>query len=113
MKSMRNKYNTKALMETSNKLSHHPWYPEFMDKVVNLNGAKTDLTQDQRQLLNEITCYIQDGIPFKKQLFIDLMKTVPKNVFPSDEIQRIFRFIKTRESISERDYVEAVEIAGH
>jgi hypothetical protein len=30
-----------------------------------------------------------------------------------DEIQRIVRFVKAHETISERDFLEVVEMAGH
>ena len=40
------------------------------------------------------------------------MRTIPKDDFPTDEIQRILRFIKMKEEITERDYLEAVELSG-
>jgi hypothetical protein len=50
---------------------------------------------------------------FKKSVFVDIMKTVSPSVFAREEIQRVFRFIKSKENISERDYLEAIEEAGH
>jgi hypothetical protein len=30
-----------------------------------------------------------------------------------DEVQRIFRFVKAHETITERNFLEVVEMAGH
>ena len=54
-----------------------------------------------------------DNKIFKKSVFVDIMKTVPPSVFAREEIQRVFRFLKSKESISERDYLEAIDEAGH
>jgi hypothetical protein len=40
------------------------------------------------------------------------MKTIPKHVFGTDEIQRILRFLKNKENIPEREFVEAIERSG-
>jgi hypothetical protein len=41
------------------------------------------------------------------------LRTLPTKEFFKDEIQRIIRFVKAHESITEKDYVEVVEQAGH
>jgi hypothetical protein len=65
-------------------------------------------------LLTEGLSYscLEDAIPFRKRTLINLMKTIPKHVFGTDEIQRILRFLKTKENIPERDFVEAIERSG-
>ncbi len=55
---------------------------------------------------------IEDKIPFKKRMLINIMKTIPKHVFGTDEIQRILRFLKNKENIPEREFVEAIERSG-
>lgn len=45
---------------------------------------------------------------------MDLMRIIPKNEFLNDDIQRILRYLKQKsDSITERDYVDAVDLAGH
>lgn len=56
---------------------------------------------------------IVDNKTFKKSVIVNIMKTIPRSIFGREEIQRAFRFIKAKENISERDYLEAVEEAGH
>ncbi len=41
------------------------------------------------------------------------MKLIPQKIFAKDDIQRIGRFVKQHESITERDYLDAIELAGH
>ncbi len=119
---MRSKASALKAAEHIKILNQHPWYNEFLAKIVNLNSAKSDLARFEKQLVDQITVYlyhtsnacryIQDGIPFKRAAIVDIIKTIPKSIFGSEEIQRILRFLKAKENISERDYVEAVEKAG-
>lgn len=46
-----------------------------------------------------------------KKVFTDIIRIIPNCEFQKDEIQRIIRFVKQKENISERDYVEAVDLA--
>ena len=59
------------------------------------------------------TSLILDGRAFRKSAFINIMETIPPSIFTREEIQRAFRFIKAKENISERDYLESVEESGH
>lgn len=56
---------------------------------------------------------IEDQSKFTKQVFYNLMRLLPTKEFLKDDIQRIIRFVKQHEMITERDYIEAVELAGH
>ena len=121
---MRTKAAALKTAEHAKILKEHPWYNEFLAKIVNLNATKSDLALHEKQLVDQITgfvflirvlkpnSYIEDRVPFKRSSIVNIIKTIPKNAFASEEIQRILRFIKAKENISERDYVEAVEKAG-
>ncbi|KAI9310198.1 hypothetical protein DFJ73DRAFT_788272 [Zopfochytrium polystomum] len=75
-------------------------------------GAK-GLTELEELLLNRIRCKIEDRQPFSQSALIQIMKLIPPSDFMNDEVQRIMRFVKVHEGISEREYLEAVELAGH
>jgi hypothetical protein len=42
-----------------------------------------------------------------------MIRLLPTKDFLKDETQRIIRFVKSHEEITERDYLEVVELAGH
>ncbi|KAJ3044765.1 hypothetical protein HK097_001378, partial [Rhizophlyctis rosea] len=52
------------------------------------------------------------SLPINHHTLIQLMKLIPPREFMKDDIQRIFRFLKHHEKISEREYLEAVEMSG-
>jgi hypothetical protein len=56
---------------------------------------------------------IEDRHPFNQKAFVKILNVIPRHEFQKDELQRIIRFIKQHEEITERDYVEAIELAGH
>jgi hypothetical protein len=56
---------------------------------------------------------IEDQVQFTKKVFVNFMKILPTREFQKDEVQRIIRFVKQHENITERDFVESVELAGH
>ena len=56
---------------------------------------------------------IEDQSKFTKQVFYNLMRLLPTKEFLKDDIQRIIRFVKQHEIITERDYIEALDMAGH
>ncbi len=56
---------------------------------------------------------IEDRHPFNQKAFVKILKVIPRHEFQKDELQRIIRYIKQHEEITERDYVEAIELAGH
>nr|KAJ3422411.1 hypothetical protein HK105_008188 [Polyrhizophydium stewartii] len=94
-------------------LDAHPWYNELIRKVVVMNGVRREVTQYESLLLGRLKRLIEDQIIFNKKVFVQLMRVLPTREFLKDEVQRIIRFVKQHESISERDYLEAVEMAGH
>lgn len=67
----------------------------------------------ENMLIERIRGVIVDGIPFDQSTFVRLLKVLPTTEFNIDEIQRIIRYVKHHISLSERDYVEAVELSGH
>ena len=52
------------------------------------------------------------SLPINPHTLIQLMKLIPPREFMKDDIQRIFRFVKQHEKISEREYLEAVDMSG-
>jgi hypothetical protein len=56
---------------------------------------------------------IEDQVQLTKKVFVSFMRILPTREFMKDEVQRIIRFVKQHENISERDFVESVELAGH
>ncbi|KAJ3269117.1 hypothetical protein HDV01_001851 [Terramyces sp. JEL0728] len=97
----------KKLIET------HPWFNELITKVVVLNGVKRDVTPAESIILDHIRGLIEDQVRFTKQVFLHLIRLLPTKDFLKDEVQRIIRFIKSHEIITERDYLEVVELSGH
>ncbi|KAJ3087702.1 hypothetical protein HK100_008292, partial [Physocladia obscura] len=55
--------------------------------------------------------HIEAGQEFDQKLFIKLMKLVPQRVFNEDSVQRIIRFVKQHSKITERDFLEALDLA--
>jgi hypothetical protein len=64
-------------------------------------------------LIDRIKGIIEDGLEFDQGTFVKILKVLPSHEFNRDEAQRIIRFLKHRISLTERDYVDAVEISGH
>lgn len=56
---------------------------------------------------------IEDQQVFTKDVYVRLMRLIPKDAMPQDSIQRILRYIKQHEPITERDYLDSIELAGH
>lgn len=129
LKLMRAKSASKKASHNSRVLNEHPWYNEFVNRVVSLSGAKADLAAFEQQLIDQIRGWvynsasysrmvspskrcIEDQIPFKERMLINIMKTIPKHVFGTDEIQRILRFLKSKENVPEREFVDAIERSG-
>ncbi|KAH6568236.1 hypothetical protein BASA83_002112 [Batrachochytrium salamandrivorans] len=94
-------------------IAAHPWYNELIKKVVVMNGVRREVTQYESVLLSRLKRLVADKISFNKMVFVQLMKVIPTNEFIKDDIQRIIRFVKQHETTTERDYLEAVEMAGH
>lgn len=129
---MRRKATSEIKNEAKKIVENHPWYNELVNKVVVLNGAKREVTPQETIILQEIKRYvniickdgllirctcrnrlIEDQSKFTKQVFYNLIRLLPSKEFLKDDIQRIIRFVKQHEMISERDYIDAVEMAGH
>ncbi|KAJ1548410.1 hypothetical protein HK405_003305 [Cladochytrium tenue] len=65
-------------------------------------------------LLDRIRRRIEDGDGrFTQSALIGLLRLVPREEFMREEVQRIMRFVRLREGIDEREYLEAVELAAH
>ncbi|KAI8915038.1 hypothetical protein BC831DRAFT_499541 [Entophlyctis helioformis] len=113
MTAMRHKSADVRRKEKKDIIASHPWYNELINKVVVMNGVRRDVTQCESLLIVRLKRLIEDQVTFNKKVFVQLMRVLPTREFLKDEIQRIIRFVKQHESISERDYLEAVELAGH
>ncbi|KAJ3321637.1 hypothetical protein HDV06_004052 [Boothiomyces sp. JEL0866] len=94
-------------------IESHPWFNELINKVVVLNGVKRDVTPAESIILDHIRGLIEDQVRFTKQVFLHLIRLLPTKDFLKDEVQRIIRFVKSHEIITERDYLEVVELSGH
>jgi hypothetical protein len=54
LKSMRAKSASKREAHYSAVLKEHPWYNEFVSRVVSLSGVKADIVQFEQQLIDQI-----------------------------------------------------------
>ncbi|KAI8819899.1 uncharacterized protein EV422DRAFT_90962 [Fimicolochytrium jonesii] len=109
---MRQRANAQRDAEKARALRQHPWYTELVTKVV-FTGVKKHASEYEALLLGRVKCVIEDGLPFAQNTFVGLMKVIPAHEFMKDDIQRILRFVKAHASISEREYLEAIDMAGH
>ncbi|KAJ3023242.1 hypothetical protein HKX48_003846 [Thoreauomyces humboldtii] len=112
MNAMRKRSDTQRNAEKAKLLHQHSWYTELVTKVV-LSGGKRQTSEYEQLLISRVKCVIEDNLPFTQNTFVQLMKVIPAHEFMKDDIQRIIRFVKAHENITEREYLEAVEMAGH
>ncbi|KAJ3190603.1 hypothetical protein HK101_008567 [Irineochytrium annulatum] len=96
--------------ERSRAVGQHPWYRDLVGKV---HGANRKLSEMEQLILDRIRCIIEDSRPLTQASLAQIMRLIPPSEFLNDEIQRIIRLVRQAENISERDYLEAVEMAGH
>lgn len=82
----------------------HPWFNELINKVVILNGVQRDVTISESIILNQIQRMVEDETRFTKSAFNQIIRLLPTREFMKDEIQRIVRFVKSHETISERGF---------
>lgn len=113
LNSMRAKSAGEKKTRARTALKAHIWYGELINKVVAINGVRREVTAYETVLLRQLKGYIEDQILFTKKVFVQFMRILPTKEYQKDEIQRIIRFVKQRENITERDFLEAVELAGH
>ncbi|KAI8619180.1 hypothetical protein BC830DRAFT_819181 [Chytriomyces sp. MP71] len=91
-------------------LRRHPWYYDLVRKV---SASSKHLSKVEELLLDRIRGHVEHGQDFTQKVFVQLMKLIPERAFNDDAVQRIIRFVKQHSSISERDYLEAIELSGH
>ena len=88
----------------------HPWYKDLVNKVIIVGGIERRVTSPEKLILSQIKRVIEDELPFNKSDLINIFRCVPTSEFVKDEVQKIIRFVKTHETIPEKDYFEALEI---
>ncbi|KAI8831744.1 hypothetical protein BJ741DRAFT_615904 [Chytriomyces cf. hyalinus JEL632] len=110
LQAMRQGAMKQRLTEKREVLRQHEWYFELLAKVS--ANSKSPL-KVEKLLLRRIRGYIEDEQEFSQTTFVQLMRLIPQRLFNEEAIQRIIRFVKQHSSISERDYLEAIELAGH
>ncbi|KAJ2994652.1 hypothetical protein HDV02_001391 [Globomyces sp. JEL0801] len=110
---MRCKANEERRNNRKHLIDSHPWYNELINKVVVLNGVQREVTPHESVILEHLRGLIEDQVRFTKHTFLHLIRLLPTRDFLKDEVQRIIRFVKSHETITERDYLEIVEQAGH
>jgi len=113
LKRMRTIVNNDLKSEREKIIKRHPWYNDMVNKMIYTTGTARELTETENILLRQIRNIIEDGIPFSRIIYINILKIIPPSEFMSENIQRMLRFIKQHEPIAERDYMEAVEASGH
>ncbi|KAI9202042.1 uncharacterized protein BJ171DRAFT_515542 [Polychytrium aggregatum] len=113
LSAMRQKAAIQKRSERSQLIRNHPWYHDLLNKVVNSGGIKLEKSETEQLLISKIKSVIEDRIPFDHTTFVQLLKLIPVDDFPKDEIQRIVRFVRQHGNISEREYLDAVEVSGH
>ncbi|KAJ3385327.1 hypothetical protein HDU92_003114 [Lobulomyces angularis] len=113
LQNMRIKAKREKIAEKNAILNEHPWYRDLINKVVNTGGIKRKTSPYETLLIERVKGVIEDKRSFSQLTFVQMLKVIPTHEFTKDEIQRIIRFIKQHETITERDYIEAIELAGH
>jgi hypothetical protein len=58
LKSMRAKSASKKAVHYSHVLKEHPWYNEFVSRVVIISGTKADTAVFEKQLIDQIRGYV-------------------------------------------------------
>ncbi|KAI9339065.1 hypothetical protein BDR26DRAFT_837948 [Obelidium mucronatum] len=111
IKTMRFRADKERAQEKSTILKKHAWYFDLASKVTSSGNRRPSKLEEL--LLDRIRCTIEDDHEFDQTIFIQLMKLIPQRIFNEDAIQRIIRFVKQHSSISERDYLEAIELSNH
>lgn len=106
---MRSRAETQCHFEKNNILKSHSWFNDLLNKIV----SKRKIGHYEQLLIDRVRGVVEDGLDFSQATFVKILKVIPTDEFTTDEIQRIIRFIKQHETISERDYIEAIELAGH
>ncbi|ORY09697.1 hypothetical protein BCR33DRAFT_419921 [Rhizoclosmatium globosum] len=110
IRAMRNRADRERADAKNAILEKHSWYHDLINKV---NATNKHLSKLEQVLLERIKCYIEDEVEFSQSVFVQMMKLIPQRVFNEDAIQRIIRFVKQHSKISERDFLEAIELANH
>ncbi|KAI9003730.1 hypothetical protein BC832DRAFT_615443 [Gaertneriomyces semiglobifer] len=110
IKRMRQQTHKLERNEREHRLKHHPWWSELAK--LSQAKARSEKETTERNLLSRIKAMIEAGETFTPATFVQLMKVIPQHEFMRDEVQRVLRFVKQHESISEREYLEAVEMSG-
>ncbi|KAJ3059715.1 hypothetical protein HDU98_004330, partial [Podochytrium sp. JEL0797] len=107
MKGMRHRSARETESAKAAELNQHAWYFELLNKV-----GKSP-SRLERILLERIRIYIENRQEFTQNVFVQMMKLIPQRLFNEDPIQRIIRFVKQHSDITERDFLEAIELANH
>ena len=105
LETMRQTAETIVEAERANILQRHPWFTEF--KRICGDGLY------ERNLCDRIKEIIEDQLKFTGSIFSQLFRLIPEKEFCRDEIQRLILYIRQQEGLSEKEYMDAVEAAGH
>jgi hypothetical protein len=111
MANMRAGAEARRTAKKSMHLRTHPWFKELLHKVVMVH-ARRDVSDIEKFIIQLVKRYVEAGTRFNKPIFIQLLSAIPAAEFGKEEVQTILRFIKLKDEISERDYVDAMEAAG-
>lgn len=98
------------------KLAGHKWYAELASKLLYPPSGipKRALSSYEELTVKRLVNMVVNDMPLNTVAgFARLCKSIPPKAFASEDIQRLVRFIKSKEKISEQDYLTALELAGH
>lgn len=93
------------LKEDREVLQKHAWFNELYLICSTDNSVLN--------LCSHIQYLIIDQVQFTKETYLGLLKLLTTESYISEEIQRVVRFLKVKEPISERDFQLCLELSGH
>lgn len=91
----------------------HPWFKEMCHKLIELTGRERYMSKYERLFVDRVRCYVEDQTPFDKYTLSSLFRLFPTKEIMKEDIQKYVRYIKSSENISEKEYLMALEMAGH
>ncbi|RKO98609.1 hypothetical protein CXG81DRAFT_28583 [Caulochytrium protostelioides] len=94
-------------------LRDHPWWHHLLSKTVHVGGVKREISNHEATLMNTIQEFIELNIDFSPAVLAQLLHVVPADALPTEDIQRILRYIKGVLKITERDWLKVIAASGH
>ncbi|KAJ3352818.1 hypothetical protein HDU83_007620 [Entophlyctis luteolus] len=109
IKVMRFRAEQDRLREQAENIAQHPWFTDLVDKVATSSKHPSKL---EDLLLDRIRRSVEAGEDFNQAALVQLLRLIPQRVFTDDSVQRIIRFVRQHSGISEREFLEALEMSS-